>query len=113
MSGTDEVKTIFRVEFNDEGDFKFVRPHRQYYGRDKKVVKCELELGEDEPIFATLAADEEGCPGRSIRVEGVPGLVITAEPALFGTDDERRAMGRLPLKKLEFGEWNLVTEIPG
>lgn len=104
-------KLKFRVEFNDEGDFKFVRPHRTFFGKSKTALPVELEFGEDEPIYGVLVQDGEDTPGRSCRVENTPGLVLTSDPTLYGTDADRQAAGKMTLKKLNWGEWNLITDV--
>ena len=53
--------------------------------------------------------DSEGTLGRSARNAKVPGLVITPDPSLYGTDADRTAAGKLTFKKLNFGEWNILN----
>jgi hypothetical protein len=101
-------KLRFRVEFDDSDGLNMVRPHRQYFGRSKNALSVELEFGEDEPVFAFIANENEEMKGRSSKVEGGRGLVLTSDPDLYGTPDDRSAAGLMPLKKLKWGEWNLV-----
>jgi len=104
-------KLKFRVEFNDEGEFKFVRPHRVFYGKSKKALPAELEFEEHEDVYGVLVQDGEDTPGRSCRVPETPGLVLTSDPALYGTDADRKAAGKQTLKKLNWGEWNLINDL--
>lgn len=100
----------FRVEFDDEG-LPMVRPHRQFYGRSKTALAVELDFGEDEDVFAFIAKDEEELKGRSVRVDGAKGLVLTADPELYGPDSNRRSAGLMPLRRLSWGEWNLLGDL--
>jgi hypothetical protein len=107
-------KTIFRIEYNDEGDFKFLRPHRSYHGfrGSKGPPRIELDLGDDDPLFAAICDESEGFPGRSVRVPEVPGLVLTATPEEFGSEADRRAAGKMPFKQMVWGEFNLLGDVP-
>lgn len=109
-------KWKFRVEFDGSvPNFPMLRPHRQWFGpiyKNMPVHPAELEFGEDEPVYAAVCDDSEGCPGRSTRVEKIPGLVLTAEPSLFGTEADRRSAGKMPFNKMNWGEWNLLGDPP-
>jgi hypothetical protein len=107
-----QEKWKMRVEFDDDGLFKMVRPHRQYFGKDPKAFPAELDFGEDESIWAALCDDSEGCPGRSVRVVEVPGLVLTAEPEQFGSEADRRAAGKMVFNRMQFGQWCLLGDMP-
>jgi hypothetical protein len=106
---TDKLK--IRVEYENDGPLKVVRPHREFFGRQAVVqpLLVEVEWEEHEDLYGCICSDDEGAPGRSQRVSGVSGLVITPDPQLFGTDDERTAAGKLTFKKLSFGEWNILN----
>ena len=101
-------KMPIRLEYEDDGLLKSVRPHRQFFGPPIKIkpILIELEYEDDQPIFGCLDVDEsEGTPGRSSRCE-IKGLVITADPHLFGNDIDRLADGKKPFIKLDWGTWN-------
>jgi hypothetical protein len=101
-------KLKFRVEFDDSDGLTMVRPHRQFHGRSKAALAAELEFDEDEAVFAFLPKDGEELKGRSFAVEGAGGLVLTSDPDLYGTDADREAAGLTPLKRLKWGEWNML-----
>ncbi len=111
-------KVKFRIEYDDSDGIEgmaMVRPHRTYYGRgvlDKKnpPVLVELEFDEDEAVFAFAPGPGEELKGRSAAVEGKR-LAVTADPDLYGTDADRTAAGLQPLRRLKWGEWNVVGEI--
>ena len=103
-------KLKFRVEFDDADGLTMVRPHRVFYGGSKKdragALAAELEFGEDEPVFAIMPGPGDDLKGRSCVVEGAKGLILTADPDLYGTDADREAAGLTPAKRLKWGEWN-------
>jgi len=101
-------KLKFRVEFDDTDVLPMVRPHRVFYGKSKTALPAELEFGEDEPVFAFIPGPGDDLKGRSCAVEGAKGLVLTSDPDLYGTDADREAAGLMPLKRLKWGEWNML-----
>jgi len=103
-------KLKIRVEYEQDGPLKVVRPHRQFHGRGAvaEPLLFEVEWEEHETLFAGWAPDE-GTLGRAARNEKVPELVITADPQLYGTDADRTAAGKLTLKPVRFGEWNVLN----
>jgi hypothetical protein len=107
-----QEKWKLRVEFDDDGLFKMIRPHRQFFGKDPKAYLAELDFNPDESVWAAMCDDEEGTPGRSCRVTEIPGLVLTAEPEQFGNESDRRAAGKMVFNRMKFGEWNLLGEMP-
>jgi len=105
-------KLKIRVEFEVYGPMKVVRPHREFYGKNAvaKPRLVQIEWEENEELYGACdVPDDEGAPGRSQRVEGVEGLVITPDPGLFGTDADRTAAGKTTFKQLKFGEWNILN----
>jgi hypothetical protein len=104
-------KTKIRVEVDDSDGLTMVRPHRQFHGKSKTALPAELEFGEDESLFAFRPGDGEELKGRYARVEA-GGLVLTSDPDLYGSEDDRRAAGLMPLKRLAWGEWNMVGDFP-
>ena len=106
---TDKLK--IRVEYDEDGPLKLVRPHRQFFGRMAvtEPLLVEVEWEEHEELYGCLCPEDEGTLGRSARIEKMPTLVITPDPLLYGTDDERTAAGKLTFKKLQFGEWNALN----
>ena len=102
-------KLKFRVECDDDGISKCVRLHRQFFGRSPSALPVELEFEEDEPVFGFLAKDDEPMFGRYFKVEGgFPGLTLTSDPSLYGTDIDRENAGLMPLKRLRWGEFSLI-----
>jgi hypothetical protein len=110
---TEKIK--IRVEFDEDKTttptLKLVRPHRVFYGRSAvtEPLKVEIEFEENEDLYGCICSDDEGAPGRSVRVEKAPGLVITPDPGLFGSDADRLTAKKLTFKKLKFGEWNMLN----
>src|SRR5512135_3621392 len=107
---TEKIK--IRVEFEQDGPLLVVRPHRQFYGRSAvaEPILFEVEWEEHEELFACAKVDDsEGTLGRSARNPKVPGLVITPDPSLYGTDADRTAASRLTFKQLKWGEWNVLN----
>jgi hypothetical protein len=101
-----------RVEYNEEGTFKYIRPHRQFFGREQAKIKAhpvELEFEEDEDIFGAFVDDSEVLQGRSAKVQEIPGLVLTSDPHLYGPEAARQLAGKPVFQKLEFGCWNLMN----
>lgn len=102
-------KLKHRIEVDQDGPMKCVRLHRQFFGRQavKEPLLVEVEYEESEKLFVAQNVDEatEGTLGRSARVEKVPGLVITPDPGLYGTDADRLAAGKSPFVEIQFGEW--------
>jgi hypothetical protein len=108
-------KMKFKFEWDDADGVRMLRPHRHFYGRIPPrgaFVEAELEFGEDEPLYAFVPSPGEEPQGRSFAAAGAGGVVLTSDPALYGSEDERRAAGRMPLKQLEWGVWNLVGDFP-
>ncbi len=113
----DKMKLI--VEISEDCGFKMMKPHRQYHGprfKGQILLDTELDFGEFEDIHASICDEGEETPGRSTKVgtfEDLPGkvLVITSDPALYGTPDERRAAGKMIFNKMDFGAWNLLGEV--
>ena len=101
-------KLKFRVEFDDEDGLTMVRPHRVFHGRSKTALAAELEFGEDEDVFAFIPGPGDDLKGRSFAVEGAKGMILTADPDLYGMDADREAAGLMPLKRLKWGEWQLL-----
>jgi hypothetical protein len=107
---TDKLK--IRVEYQQDGPLKVCRPHRQFYGRSAvaEPILFEVEWEEHEELFGAIGVDDaEGTLGRAARNEKVPGLVITPDPLLYGTDADRTAAGKLTFKPIKFGEWNILN----
>jgi len=102
---TDKLK--HRVEFDTEGPMKLVRVHRQFFGKMAvtEPLLVEVEYEESEKLFACLVDESEGTLGRAARVDKKQDLVITPDPALYGSDADRTAAGKLTFIELRFGEW--------
>ncbi len=101
-------KLKHRIECDFDGPLKVVRIHRQFFGRlaVKEPILVEVEYEEHETLFACIGVDDaEGTLGRAARVEKVPGLVVTPDPSLYGTDADRLANGKAPFVECKFGEW--------
>ncbi|OPZ40874.1 MAG: hypothetical protein BWY99_00379 [Synergistetes bacterium ADurb.BinA166] len=105
-------KMKLRVEVSESDGIRAVRPHRAFYGHSKTAHVAELEYDEDERIFAFFPVEGEELQGRSTAVPEAGGIVLTSDPSLYGTDDDRRASGKMPLKRLSWGEWNMVGDFP-
>jgi hypothetical protein len=107
---TEKLKV--RCEFEKDGPLLMARPHRQFFGRGavSEPVLFEVEWEEHEELYGCAKVDAaEGTLGRAARCDKAPGLVITPDPALYGTDADRTAAGKLTFKKLNFGEWNFLN----
>jgi hypothetical protein len=107
---TEKLKV--RVEYEVDGPLITVRPHRQFFGRQAvaEPLLFEIEWEEHEDLYACAKVDDaEGTLGRAARNGGAPGIVITPDPLLYGTDADRTAAGKLAFKKLNFGEWNVLN----
>jgi hypothetical protein len=108
-------KLKIRVEFEQDGPLKVIRPHRQFFGQGAvaEPILFEIEWEEHEDLYAAIGVDDaEGTLGRAARsseASKLPGLVITADPSLYGTDADRTAAGKLTFKKIAFGEWNILN----
>ena len=104
-------KLKIRVEYEQDGPLKVARPHRQFFGKGAvaEPLFIEVEWEEHEDLFGCLCDEREGTLGRSARSTKVPTLVITPDPLLYGTDDDRTAAGKLTFKRLKFGEWNVLN----
>jgi len=103
-------KGKIRVEAIEEGPLKLFRPHRQFFGHGgrgavSKPILFELEYDDSENLAYALCDDSEILPGRSAKSSEIPGLVLTVEPDLFGTDADRLAAGKRIFRKLEWGVW--------
>ena len=97
-------KLKHRVEYEKDGPLQVVRIHRQFFGRQavKEPLLIEIEYEENESLYGAADVDDSlGTLGRSVRVEKVPGLVITPDPGLYG--------GTVPFVELKFGEWNVLN----
>lgn len=103
-------KTKIRVEFDESDGLTMVRPHRQFHGRSKTAYLAELEFEEDEKLFAFIPKEGEELKGRFAQVEEAKGMVVTSDPDLYGSEDDRKAAGLMPLKRLAFGEWNMLGD---
>jgi hypothetical protein len=111
---TDKIK--FRVEFEKDGPLKVVRPHRQFFGRQAvaEPLLVEAEWEEHENLWCSIVDESEGTLGRAARATGKMdgqdvSLVFTADPGLYGTDDERLAADKMPFVELKWGEWNVLN----
>jgi hypothetical protein len=108
-------KLKIRVEFEVTDGMKMVRPHRQFFGKSAVAEPClfEIEWEEHEDLYACCDVDDsEGTLGRAARCsekDKLPGIVITADPSLYGTDADRTAAGKLTFKQIKFGEWNCLN----
>jgi hypothetical protein len=106
-------KLKIRFEYEKDGPLQVVRPHRQFFGRQAvaEPLLVEIEFEEDEALYACMCKDDEDVSkGRTVLVgDKAPGLVVTADPGLFGTDDERMAAGKLTFVRLKWGEWNILN----
>jgi hypothetical protein len=107
---TEKLKV--RVEVDHDDPLLAIRPHRQFYGRSAvaEPLLYEIEWEEHEELFACAEVDpSEGTLGRAARNDKEPQIVITPDPALYGTDADRQAAGKLTFQKLKFGEWNVLN----
>lgn len=105
-------KLKIRVEHEVDGPLIVLRPHRQFFGRGAvaEPILFEVEWEEHEELWGCAKVDDaEGTLGRAARNEKLPGIVVTPDPSLYGTDADRTAAGRLTFKKLSFGEWNILN----
>jgi hypothetical protein len=110
-----------RFEYEIDGPLVVVRPHRQFFGRHAvtEPLYVEIDAEENEPIFAgicdaseiALFDDPSTVPGRATLIDKVkaPGIVVTPDPLLFGTDADRKNAGKDPFVELKFGEWNVLN----
>lgn len=110
---TQKIQKIkIRVEQEMDGPLYVVRPHREFFGRHAvaEPILFEVEWEEHETLYGCIEVDAlEGTLGRAARNDKTPGLVITPDPSLYGTDDERRSAGKLTFQELKFGEWNMLN----
>ena len=106
---TDKLK--IRVEYEQDGPLKVVRPHRFFHGKIAvaEPLYFEVEWEEHEDLFGCMCDESEGLLGRAARSAKVPTLLITPDPLLYGTDDDRTSAGKLTFKRLKFGEWNVLN----
>jgi hypothetical protein len=114
-------KTIFHIERENlgEGVGEMVKPYRRFYGRvpkDMVLEKVEVEWDSQDPnrgptqLWLVPAGynDVPGGEGSSDRMSD--GRIYTFCPEKFGTDSERMAAGKKPLKRLDWEEHNFVGE---
>lgn len=110
-------KLKIRCEFEQDGPLLVLRPHRQFHASRfgpiaavAKPVLFEVEWEEHEDLYAAAKVDDsEGTLGRAARAAELPGIVVTPDPGLYGSDADRTAAGKLTFKKLSFGEWNVLN----
>lgn len=101
----------FYVETSSDDGFRLVRTHRTWSGKPPEETatstfeKVEIpDYVSDEPVlFAIELQDSEQPEGKSARMKG--GLVLTAEPEIYGDPDAREAAGKKNPVRLRFEEW--------